>query len=54
MKDKHHCIELDNYVDKYMPLVVQRQIDDTLRSTFSGKERRRLELYDNEKHSLLY
>ena len=45
---------LDNYLEKYLPLVTQRIVDDTLRSTFSGKERRRLELYDAEKHTLLY
>ena len=29
-------------------------INETLRSILGGKERRRLELYDNEKNSILY
>ena len=29
-------------------------INETLRSVLGGKERRRLELYDNEKNSILY
>ena len=53
-KNENHCITLDNYMEKYVPLVVQRIVDETLRSTFSGKERRRLELYDAEKYALLY
>ena len=53
-KGQNHCAGIDNFVERFLPLIVQRQIDDTLRSTFSGKERRRLELYDVEKHSLLY
>eukprot|EP00352_Strombidinopsis_acuminata_P009688 CAMPEP_0176352092 /NCGR_PEP_ID=MMETSP0126-20121128/10748_1 /TAXON_ID=141414 ORGANISM="Strombidinopsis acuminatum, Strain SPMC142" /NCGR_SAMPLE_ID=MMETSP0126 /ASSEMBLY_ACC=CAM_ASM_000229 /LENGTH=75 /DNA_ID=CAMNT_0017702995 /DNA_START=400 /DNA_END=627 /DNA_ORIENTATION=+ len=37
---------LDNYLEKY--------INETLRSVLSGKERRRLELYDSDKISILY
>ena len=37
-----------------MPIRTQGLINETLRSVLSGKERRRLELYDNEKNSILY
>ena len=37
-----------------MPIRLQSQVNETLRSVLGGKERRRLELYDNEKNSLLY
>ena len=37
-----------------MPIRTQALINETLRSILSGKERRRLELYDNDKNSLLY
>ena len=45
---------LDNYLEKYMPVRCQMLINETLRSVLGGKERRRLELYDNEKNALLY
>ena len=53
-KCTNHCVTLDNYLEKYLPIRTQSQLNDTLRSVLSGKERRRLELYDNEKNSLLY
>ena len=53
-KNINHCITLDNYLEKYLPIRTQGLINETLRSVLGGKERRRLELYDNEKNSLLY
>ena len=53
-KNTNHCIALDNYLEKYLPIRSQTLINETLRAVLSGKERRRLELYDNEKNSLLY
>lgn len=53
-KNTNHCITLDNYLEKYLPIRTQSLINETLRSILGGKERRRLELYDNEKNSLLY
>ena len=53
-KNTNHCITLDNYLEKYLPIRTQGLINETLRSVLGGKERRRLELYDNEKNSLLY
>ena len=53
-KNTNHCITLDNYSEKYLPIRTQSLINETLRSVLSGKERRRLELYDNEKNGLLY
>ena len=50
----NHCLTLDNYLEKYQPIRMQSLINETLRSVLSGKERRRLELYDNEKNGLLY
>lgn len=44
----------DNFYDKYMPIRVQQQIGETLKSILGGKERRRLELYENEKNTLMY
>lgn len=53
-KNTNHCITLDNYLEKYLPIRTQGLINETMRSVLGGKERRRLELYDNEKNSLLY
>ena len=53
-KAVNHCVTLDNYLEKYLPIRTQALINETLRSVLSGKERRRLELYDNEKNSILY
>jgi len=53
-KNQNHCNTLDNYLEKYLPIHVQHQINDTLMSVLGGRERRRLELYDNDKNSLLY
>ena len=53
-KAQNHCSTLDNYLEKYMPIHVQTMINDTLMSTLGGRERRRLELYDSDKNSLLY
>ena len=53
-KNTNHCVTLDNYCEKYLPIRTQGLINETLRSVLSGKERRRLELYDNEKNGLLY
>jgi len=53
-KASNHCHTLDNYLEKYLPIRSQALINETLRSVLSGKERRRLELYDSDKTSLLY
>lgn len=53
-KNTNHCITLDNYLEKYLPIRTQSLINETLRSILGGKERRRLELYDNEKNAILY
>ena len=53
-KNTNHCATLDNYLEKYLPIRSHSLINETLRSILGGKERRRLELYDNEKNSLLY
>lgn len=53
-KCTNHVITHDNFYDKYLPIRTQALINETLRATLSGKERRRLELYDNDKNSLLY
>ena len=53
-KVQNHTSTLDNYLEKYMPIHVQTMINDTLMSTLGGRERRRLELYDSDKNSLLY
>ena len=53
-KCTNHCLTVDNYLDKYLPIRSQALINESLRSILSGKERRRLELYDNDKNSLLY
>ena len=53
-RNVNHCITLDNYLEKYLPIRTQGLINETLRSVLGGKERRRLELYDNEKNGLLY
>ena len=53
-KCTNHVITHDNFYDKYLPIRSQALINETLRAILSGKERRRLELYDNEKNSLLY
>lgn len=53
-KCSNHCLTLDNYQDKYAPIRIQGMINETLRSILGGKERRRLELYDNDKNSILY
>ena len=53
-KSANHCVTLDNYLEKYLPIRTQSLINETLRSVLAGKERRRLELYDNEKNALLY
>ena len=53
-KCTNHVVTHDNFYDKYLPIRTQALINETLRSVLSGKERRRLELYDNDKNSLLY
>ena len=53
-KAQNHCSTLDNYLEKYQPIHVQAQIQETLMAVLGGRERRRLELYDNDKNSLLY
>lgn len=50
----NHVVTHDNFYDKYLPIRTQSQVSETLRAVLSGKERRRLELYDNEKTGLLY
>ena len=42
-KNANHCVTLDNYMEKYLPIRSQNLIDETLRSVLSGKERRRKE-----------
>ena len=41
-------------MDNYLPMLVQRQIDETLMATLSAKERNRLEKFDVDKYTLLY
>ena len=53
-KTADHCVSLDYYLDKYMPVKIQCMISDTLFSCLTGNERRLLELYDADKLSLLY
>lgn len=48
------CLKLDNYLFKYLPVRTQITIGDTLRACLTGVERRRHELYDNDKIQLLY
>ena len=54
MKAKNHAETLDNYMDKYMPIRMQTQINETLYSLLSGTERKRLQLYESDKSFLLY
>jgi ElaB/YqjD/DUF883 family membrane-anchored ribosome-binding protein len=51
---QNHCSQLDNYIEKYLPIHTQIQMTETLMSVLGGRERRRLELYDSDKNSLLY
>ena len=51
---QNHCSTLDNYIEKYLPIHTQIQMTETLMSVLGGRERRRLELYDSDKNSLLY
>lgn len=44
----------DNFYDKYLPIRTQALIRETMLAILSGKERRRLELYDHEKSGILY
>jgi len=53
-KCTNHVITHDNYYEKYLPIRTQALVNETLRAILSGKERRRLELYDADKNSLLY
>lgn len=53
-KMQNHCSTLDNYIEKYLPIHTQIQMTETLMSVLGGRERRRLELYDSDKNSLLY
>jgi seryl-tRNA synthetase len=51
---KNHCVAIDNYLDKYQPVRMQSMIGDTLNACLIDEPRRRHELYDNDKISLLY
>lgn len=51
---KNLCLKLDNYLFKYLPVRTQTVVGDTLRACLTGVERRRHELYDNDKIQLLY
>ena len=53
-KTDNHCTALDNYLDKYQPVRMQGMIGDTLYACLYGAERRKHELYDQDKTSLLY
>lgn len=53
-KQQNHCSSLDNYLEKYLPIHIQSQIHETLMSILGGRERRRLELYDQNKNSIMY
>ena len=48
------CTALDSYLWKYLPVRTQSIVSDTLRACLGGQERRRHELYDNDKVALLY
>ena len=54
MKVLNHATTHDNYFDKYLPVRMQGIIRETLLACLSGKERRRFQLYDHEKSSILY
>lgn len=53
-RNENHCTALDNYLDKYQPVRMQGMIGDTLYACLYGAERRKHELYDQDKISLLY
>ena len=53
-KNTNHCATLDNYLEKYLPIRCQTLITETCQSVLDGKAKRRLELYDCQKNSLLY
>ena len=54
IKQYNHIQTIDNYVDRYMPIKIQEQINETLYSILSGTERRRLMLYESDKSFLLF
>jgi|TARA_B110000285_G_scaffold223307_1_gene278621 hypothetical protein len=54
LRNENHCTALDNYLDKYQPVRMQGMIGDTLYACLYGGERRKHELYDQDKISLLY
>ena len=45
---------MDNYLNLYVPIRLQEQVNVTLRRTFAAKERSRLELYEKEITAELY
>ena len=51
---KDHCIALDHYLDKYQPVRMQQYIYDSLSTCLKGDERRRHELFNEQKISKLY
>ena len=51
---KNHCVAIDNYLDKYQPVRMQAMIGDTLNACLMDETRRRHEIYDQDKISLLY
>ena len=50
----NHCVAIDNYLDKYQPVRMQAMIGDTLHACLLDEQRRKHELYDQDKIALLY
>ena len=47
-KNKNHIQHLDNYLHLYSPIMMQNQVNTTLRNTLSTKERQRLDVFEQE------
>lgn len=53
-KNSNHVGAVDSFIEKYLPIRMQAVVTETMRSVVSGKERRRLELYEHEKNTIMY
>lgn len=53
-KNTNHVVAHDSYFDRYLPIRMQALVTETMRSILSGKERRRLELYEHEKNTIMF
>ena len=45
---------MDNYLNMYIPIKLQKQVNVTMRRILAAKERSRLELYEKEIMAHLY